>query len=56
MRRDGELHSCGLGAVFLIAALARVSRGGGLTHPQTRTWLLIAIIFGSVSGWLFNRA
>lgn len=56
VRRDGELHSCGLGAVFLIAALARVSRGGGLTHPQTRTWLLIAIIFGSVSGWLFNRA
>ena len=46
----------GLGAVFLIGALARVSvGGGGLTHPQTRTWLLIAIIFASVSGWLFFR-
>ena len=45
----------GLGAMFLIGALARASRGGGLTHPQTRTWLLIAIIFGCVSGWLFYR-
>ena len=45
----------GLGAVFLIAAVARLSRGGGLAHPQTRTWLLIAVIFASVSGWLFYR-
>jgi hypothetical protein len=45
-----------LGAVFLIAALARVSSGGGLTHPQTGTWLLVAVIFASVSGWLFYRA
>jgi hypothetical protein len=45
----------GLGALFLIAALVRVSRGGGIAHPQTPTWLLIAIIFASVSGWLFYR-
>ena len=45
----------GLGAVFLIAALLRLSRGGGVTHPQTRTWLLIAVIFATVSGWLFYR-
>ena len=46
----------GLGAVFLIAALARLSRGGVGSHPQTRTWLLIAVIFGGVSGWLFYRS
>jgi len=45
----------GLGTVFLIAALLRLSRVGGVTHPQTRTWLLIAVIFATVSGWLFYR-
>jgi hypothetical protein len=28
-------------------------RDGGKSHPQSRTWLLIAVIFGIVSGWLF---
>jgi hypothetical protein len=40
---------------FLAAALMRLSRGGGVSHPQTKTWLLIAVIFGVVSGWLFAR-
>jgi predicted benzoate:H+ symporter BenE len=44
-----------LGAAFLVAAIARVAQGGGLSHPQTRTWLLIAVIFAGVSGWLFHR-
>jgi hypothetical protein len=44
-----------LGAAFLIAALARLARGGGVAHPQTRTWLLIATMFGGISGWLLYR-
>jgi hypothetical protein len=40
---------------FLAAALMRLSLGGGISHPQTRTWLLIGVIFGVVSGWLFYR-
>jgi hypothetical protein len=44
-----------VGAVFLVAALAGLARGSGIAHPQTRTWLLIAVIFGFVSGWLLYR-
>jgi hypothetical protein len=40
---------------FLAAALVRMSRGGGISHPQTRTWLLIGVIFAAVSAWLFSR-
>jgi hypothetical protein len=40
---------------FLAAALTRLSRGGGLGHPQTRTWLLVAVIFAAVSAWLFSQ-
>jgi hypothetical protein len=43
-------------AVFLAAALMRVSRGGAARHPQTRTWMTIAVIFGAVSAWLFYRS
>ena len=42
-----------LAVVFLAAAFRRMGRGGGLSHPQTKTWLLIAVIFGIVSAWLF---
>ena len=45
-----------LAVAFLAAALIRVSRGGGISHPQTRTWLLIAVIFAAVSAWLFAQA
>jgi hypothetical protein len=44
-----------LAVAFLAAALLRLSRGGGISHPQTKTWLLIAVIFGVVSGWLWWR-
>ena len=44
----------GAGAIiFLMAALHRLSRGGGIRHPQTRTWLLVSVIFATVSTWLF---
>jgi hypothetical protein len=44
-----------LAVAFLTAALMRLSRGGGISHPQTKTWLIIAIIFAAVSAWLFAR-
>ena len=45
-----------LATVFLGAALRRMlRRGGGVSHPQTRTWLIIAIIFAVISAWLFSH-
>ena len=44
-----------LAVVFLVAALLRLSRGGGISHPQTKTWLLISGIFAVVSAWLFSQ-
>jgi hypothetical protein len=40
---------------FLLAAAVRFARDGGRSHPQSRTWLMVAVIFGIVSGWLFAR-
>jgi hypothetical protein len=45
-----------LAVAFLAAALMRLSRGGGFSHPQTKTWLLIGVIFAAVSAWLFHRS
>jgi hypothetical protein len=45
-----------LSVLFLVAALLRLSSGDGTSHPQTRTWLIIAAIFGAVSAWLFSRS
>jgi hypothetical protein len=42
-----------LAVAFLGASLIRLSRGSGISHPQTKTWLLIAVIFGAISAWLF---
>src|SRR3954468_22016728 len=39
-----------LAVVFLFASVVR-----GTRTPQGRTWLLIAVIFGIVSGWLLGR-
>lgn len=44
-----------LSVVFLILAATRLARGGGPLHPQTRTWLLVGVIFAVVSAWLFYR-
>ena len=45
-----------LAVAFLAAALMRLSRGGGISHPQTKTWLLIAIIFGVLSPSAYNMS
>ena len=42
-----------LALVFLTAALRRRARDHGQITGQTRTWLLIAAIFGLVSAFLF---
>ena len=40
---------------FLTAAGRRLVGDGGQLNPQSQTWLLIAVIFGIVSSWLFAR-
>ena len=45
-----------LSGVFLALAIMRIARGGGAAHPQTRTWLIIGVIFGAVSAWLFSQS
>lgn len=42
-----------LAVVFLIAALWRLARDGFKLAPSSRTWLLVALIFAAVSGWLW---
>ncbi|MEJ8824788.1 hypothetical protein WKW80_22560 [Variovorax humicola] len=42
-----------LAAVFLLAALWRFSREGFKLGPASRTWFLVALIFGAVSAWLW---
>jgi hypothetical protein len=41
-----------LSAVFLILAVINMA-GSGPAHPQVRAWLLIGVIFGIVSAYLF---
>jgi hypothetical protein len=42
-----------LAVLFLGMAVIRLVRNGGRSHPQSRTWLLIGVIFAVVSAWLF---
>ena len=44
-----------LSIAFLIASTRNYSRTRDTRHPQTRTWLLVSLIFGGVSIWLFTR-
>ena len=43
----------GLAMVFLIAAIRRLLRDAGSFNGQSRTWLMIAVMFGAVATWLF---
>ena len=40
-------------AAFLMATLWRLSRDGFKLGPASRTWLMIAVLFGAVSAWLW---
>jgi hypothetical protein len=47
-----------MAAKYILAGLAALFIGLGLlrgapTRPQSRTWLIIGVIFGAVSAWLF---
>lgn len=42
-----------LAVIFLAFTARNIARGRGISHPQTRTWLLVGAIFAVVSGWLF---
>jgi hypothetical protein len=42
----------GIGGAFVVAGLARVARGGA-SSLQARTWLLVGIVFATVSAILF---
>ena len=42
-----------IAAAFFVFAALRVMRAGGRIDPASRTWLLIAVIFGAVSLWLW---
>lgn len=42
-----------LALLFLVAATWRLVRDGGHMQPASRTWLLVASIFGAVSAWLW---
>jgi hypothetical protein len=44
-----------LAAAFLVAAALRLARDGGRLQAQSRTWFVIAIIFGAVGVYLFTR-
>jgi len=43
-----------LSLVFLTLALVGSARGR--PRPQTRTWLIVGVIFGVVAAWLFAQA
>jgi hypothetical protein len=38
---------------FMSLAVVRMADRGRAAHPQARTWLLIGVIFGVVSAYLF---
>jgi hypothetical protein len=44
-----------LACAFLLAAGLHPACGGSRQHPQSRSWLLIGVIFGVVSAWLWSR-
>jgi prolipoprotein diacylglyceryltransferase len=43
-----------MAVVFLAAALLRATRDGGFGHAQTKTWLLVGVIFAIVSARLWS--
>ncbi len=42
-----------LSLAFLLAGVTSVARSGRKAAVQARTWLLIGVIFGAVSTWLW---
>jgi hypothetical protein len=42
----------GVSVLFLTAGVLRLVRDKGGNHPQSRTWLVVGLIFGIVASWL----
>ena len=42
-----------LAVLFLVMGIARAAREGSVSHPRTRTWLLVGAIFSVVSAYSF---
>jgi hypothetical protein len=42
-----------LAVLFLSLGVARAVRNGSLSHPRTRTWLLVGAIFGVMSAYSY---
>ena len=40
-----------LAVLFVTMGIARAAREGSLSHPRTRTWLLIGAIFAVMSAY-----
>ena len=51
MFEPGQLFPL-IAMIFAVAAASRWLRSGGRPDSATRTWLLMAAIFGAVSVWL----
>ena len=43
-----------LSVVFLLAAGLRLIRDCGRIAPASKTWLVVAVVFGAVSLWLWT--
>lgn len=41
-----------LSIVFLGLAARNLIRDGRITHPQTKTWLIVGVVFGAIALWL----
>ena len=42
-----------LAVAFLVMGLVSAARAGGISHPRTRTWLLVGAIFAVMSVYSF---
>lgn len=45
-----------LALLFFLACLWRLARDGFKLGPASRAWLMVALIFGAVSAWLWRGA
>jgi hypothetical protein len=52
-RMNVHLILTAVAIIFLILATVRIARNAARVDPAARTWLLIAVIFGAVSVWLW---
>ena len=42
-----------LAVLFVVMGIARAARDGSLSHPQTRIWLMVGVIFAVMAAYSF---